>query len=280
MCLAASRKSSLVVLLALLTTPVSDTKPALALNSRVETAVCGSIREPFMFWMWRMAAGFPNQNRVAKLRDIEQIQFKTRDGIELRGYKLTSEEPKGYLLVAQGNATLADQLMAEIEPFRDLGFDVYVFDYRGYGISQGKSRLAAIAADYAEIVSYLNSLGYAERLLYGISMGGVILLNAVGGSQAYDRLVVDSSPGRISDRGCPRLYDPVDHVPDDASRLMIISGDRDTVVTPAQMDELIRTAAARGARIVQDDEFAHPHQDSAATHQRRQNEIIGFLLRK
>ncbi len=249
-------------------------------SASTEIAVCGFFREPFMFWLWRMAAGFPNANRVVHLKGIEPIRFKTRDGIELAGYKLEATEAKGYLLVAQGNATLADQLMAELEPFRDLGFDVYVFDYRGYGTSQGKSRLAAIVGDYAEIVSYLNTLGYAQRLLYGISMGGIILLNAAGRSEAYDRLVIDSSPGRISDRGCPREYDPVEHVPEDASRLMIISGDRDTVVTPAQMDELIQVTGSRGARVVQDNEFAHPHQDSYATHQRRQNEIIAFLLQK
>lgn len=273
-------KLFLVVFLALTTTTVSDTKSPLAQNADTETAVCGSIREPFMFWMWRMAAGFANSTRVAHLRDIEQIRFKARDGVELGGYKLGLANAAGYLLIAQGNATLADQLMADLEPFRDLGFDVYVFDYRGYGISQGKSRLAAISGDYAEMVSYLNTLGYSQRLLYGISMGGVILLNAVGRSAAYDRLIIDSSPGRISERGCPKHYDPVDHVPEDASRLMIISGERDTVVTPAQMDELIRIAGSRGARIVQDKEFAHPHQDSYAAHQRRQNEIIGFLLQK
>ena len=149
----------------------------------VETAVCGSVREPFMFWLWRSMAGSPNPARVAHITNLEQIRFKTRDGVELGGYKLTATNPKGYLLVAQGNAMLADQLVADLQTFRDLGLDVYIFDYRGYGISKGKSRLAAIAADYFEIVSYLNPLGYAKRLLYGISMGGIILLNAVGGAR-------------------------------------------------------------------------------------------------
>jgi alpha/beta superfamily hydrolase len=252
---------------------------ALAQEADVEAAVCGSVREPLMFWLWRSTAGSPNSARVAHLTNLEQIRFKTRDGIELGGYKLAAKSAKGYLLVAQGNAMLADQLVADLQTFRDLGLDVYIFDYRGYGISKGKSRLVAIAADYAELAAHLNTAGYEKRLLYGISMGGVILLNAVGPGQAYTRLVVDSSPSRISDFGCPERYDPVAHLPEDSSRLMIISGAQDQVVTPRQMDELVRVAGSRRGRILRDNEFAHPYQDSTgATHRRRQNEVARFLL--
>src|SRR5262245_56366559 len=256
-----------------------NVRSALAQGVDVESAVCGSVREPFMFWLWSSMAGSPNPKRVSQIKDLEQISFKTRDNTELGGYKLAAANPKGYLLVVQGNAMLADQLVADLQVFRDLGLDVYIFDYRGYGISKGKTRLAAIVADYGEIISYLNTLGYDKRLLYGISMGGIVLLNVVGQSQTYTRLVVDSSPSRISDFGCPERYDPVVHLPEDSSRLMMISGARDQVVTPAQMDELVRVARSHGGRVLVDNEFAHPYQDlSDAIHRRRQNEVAAFLL--
>jgi len=270
---------TLLVFLMFMTFTTNDARAVLEEEVNVETAVCGSVREPFMFWLWRSMAGSPDPKRVSHIKDLEQIHFKTRDGVELGGYKLTATNPKGYLLVAQGNAMLADQLVADLQTFRDLGLDVYIFDYRGYGISKGNSRLAAIAGDYAEIVSYLNTQGYAKRLLYGISMGGIVLLNAVGRSQTYMRLVVDSSPSRISDFGCPERYDPVAHLPEDSSRLMIISGAKDQVVAPSQMDELVRVGGSRRGRVLLDNEFAHPYQDfSDAIHRRRQNEVAAFLL--
>jgi len=270
---------TLLVFLMFMTFTTSDARAVLEEEVNVETAVCGSVREPFMFWLWSSMAGSPNPKRVSHIKNLEQIRFKTRDGMELGGYKLAAMNPKGYLLVVQGNAMLADQLVADLQVFRDLGLDVYIFDYRGYGISKGKSRLAAIAGDYAEIVSYLNTLGYAKRLLYGISMGGIVLLNAVGRSQTYTRLVVDSSPSRISDFGCPERYDPVVHLPEDSSRLMIISGAKDQVVAPSQMDELVRVGGSRRGRVLLDNEFAHPYQDfSDAIHRRRQNEVAAFLL--
>lgn len=269
-----------MLMLFLLGAPMAnDTKSAAAQTPDVEAAVCGSLREPFMFWLWHLLAGSPNQQRLAQVKNVERLQFMTRDGIALGGYKLTAQNAKGYLLVAQGNAMLADHLVADLQFFRDLGMDVYLFDYRGYGLSQGKSRLAAIVADYEEIVAYLNNKEYAQQWLYGISMGGVILLDAVGHRQTYTRLVVDSSPSRISDLGCPERYDPVHYLPEDSSRIMIISGDRDRVVTPRQMGEMLTVARTRGARVLQDREFAHPYQDaSAETHRRRLGEVAAFLL--
>jgi alpha/beta superfamily hydrolase len=273
--------ASRVILIAGVMWTMSERSTLWAQEADVETAVCGPVREPLMFWLWRSTAGSPNPARVAQITNLEQIRFKTRDGIELGGYKLAAKNPKGYLLVAQGNAMLADQLVDDLQTFRDLGLDVHIFDYRGYGISKGKSRLVAIAGDYAEIVSHLNSLGYEKRLLYGISMGGVILLNAVGQSQAYTRLVVDSSPSRISDFGCPERFDPVAHLPEDSSRLMIVTGSQDQVVRPSQMVEMVRLARSRQGRVLQDNEFAHPYQDrSPATHRRRQNEVATFFLKE
>jgi alpha-beta hydrolase superfamily lysophospholipase len=250
-------------------------------ESDFEASVCGSFREPFTFWLWRTMAGAPDRRRLEGIKNVEQINLKARDATELGGYKLVASEPKGYLLVALGNAMLADQLVADLQFFRDLGLEVYVFDYRGYGISSGKSRLVAIIADYEAIVSHLNALGYAKRFLYGISMGGIILLNATARSAAYTKLVVDSSPSRIAPLGCPERYDPVNQLPEDSSRIMIISGARDNVVPPRQMDELLQVAQSRGARIVRDHAFAHPYQDAYhAVHKKRQEQVAEFLSRQ
>jgi alpha/beta superfamily hydrolase len=244
----------------------------------IEAAVCGAFREPFMFWLWHRMAGAATPQALVNIPGLERLTFNTRDGITLAGYKLAAENPKAFLLVAQGNAMLADQLVSELQLFRDRGWDVFIYDYRGYGSSQGKSRLVAIVDDYGEIVAHLNTQSYTKRLLYGISMGGVILLNAVGRTDRYTRMVIDSSPARISALGCPEAYDPITHLPNDGARLMIISGAQDSVVPPSQMEELLRSGRSRGARILQDQEFAHPYQDSSmALHRRRQQTIASFL---
>lgn len=245
-----------------------------------EASVCGFIREPLAFWLFRRAAGPPDTARIAGIRDIERLSFQAGDGRTLGGYRLLAAAPIGYLLVAPGNAMLADQVMTELQYFRDQGFDVYVYDYRGYGLSQGNSRLAAIVSDYREIIAQLNARGYRRRCLYGMSMGGVVLLNAVGDGGDYSALVVDSSPSRISPLGCPERYDPVNHLPADGSRLKIIAGGSDRVVRPEEMHELLLAAKLRGARVVRRAEFAHPFQDASAEIRRqRLKEVADFIAR-
>lgn len=246
-----------------------------------ETSVCGFIREPLAFWLFRRAAGTPDARRVAGIRDIERIGFKTRDGRHLGGYKLRARgHPGGYLLVAPGNAMLADQIMVEFQYFRDRGFDVYIYDYRGYGLSGGRSRLTAIISDYREIIARLNAQPYRRRALYGMSMGGIILLNAAGESGDYSSLVIDSSPSRISPLGCPEPYDPVNHLPADGSRIKIVAGGRDRVVQPEEIRELLLVAKFRGAQVVQRAEFAHPFQDATTEiHRRRMQDVADFIMR-
>ena len=264
----------------LLTTGGCGMTGAKVTDEDLETSVCGRLREPLAFWQFRTAAGAADERRIRSIQDIERLSFSTRDGRKLGGYTLRAAHPLGYLLVAQGNAMLADKLIGALAYFRDRGLDVHVYDYRGYGLSEGNSRLKAIVADYRDIVAALNAQGYRRRLLYGLSMGGIILANAVGAGGDYDALVIDSSPSHISGLGCPEDYDPVVHIPPDAARLMVIMGLQDRVIPPPAIEELAHTVRERGGRVLKSPEFSHPLQDvDPAIRQRRFREVAEFLLR-
>ncbi len=118
-----------------------------------ERTVCGSLREATAFWLWSRLAGRPNPARIAELDNAGEVSHRTRDGRLLRGYKLDSTaaggEVRGSLLVAGGNAMLADQLLPHLQAYAAAGIEPYVFDYRGYGRSEGKPRLQAIVGDRA-----------------------------------------------------------------------------------------------------------------------------------
>ena len=279
--MAGRRRRRVAALTAILTVVAGACAPFMtAAESGSESSVCGALREPLAFWLFRHGAGSTAAARVAGIPDIERIAFTTRDGRKLGGYRLRAAKPEGYLLVAQGNATLADQLVGELQYFRKLGLDVYLYDYRGYGLSGGKSRLAAIVADYRELADSLNGQPYRRRLLYGMSMGGVILLNAAGAGGDYTALVVDSSPSRISRYGCPKSYDPVNHLPADSTRIMIIGGARDRVVPIEQVEELMQVAERRGARVLRHPDLAHPFMDaSTELHHSRFRAVADFLFR-
>ncbi|MGH8677742.1 MAG: alpha/beta hydrolase [Burkholderiales bacterium] len=254
----------------------------------LEESVCGWLREPLAFALWSSAAGSPRAEITRELGEAraEPITHETRDGRLLRGYRLSARpgrsvqaEPKGFVLVAQGNAMLADQLLFDLAPLAAHGDDVYIYDYRGYGRSEGKRRLKAIVADYQDIVAALHARTGTPARLYGISFGGIVLMNAIGAGAAYVRAVIDSSPSRVSPFGCPERYDPLNNVPADASRLLIVRGEHDGVVKPGDSQELAETAQVRGAKTVLSSQFAHPFMDSdPAVQEARKTLIQSFLF--
>jgi alpha/beta superfamily hydrolase len=251
----------------------------------LEESLCG-LKEPFVFWLWSRAAGSAEHSRALLAGNVEDVSLTTVDGRLIRGYKLSPPgsteppaKPEGYLLVAQGNAMLADQIISSFKSFARMGYDVYIFDYRGYGRSQGKRRLKAILNDYREIIAHLNALSYPRRLYYGMSFGGIVLLDALKASDDEKSVVIDSTPSRLSSYGCPPAHDPVNNLPQDSSDFLFISGDIDPVVSFNAQRELLELARQRGAAVLRDPQFSHPFMDtSLEDHNRRRRAVEGFLL--
>lgn len=248
-----------------------------------EQAVCGALKERFAFWVWSRAAGKPDAHAADRFPNADPVTYKTADGRLLKGYRLRSTAGdgvvRGSVLVAQGNAMLADQLLSSLDIFAQAGFDTWIFDYRGYGKSEGVRRLKAIVSDYRALSDHVRGSTRGPHRLYGISFGGVVLLNVVGSGAVFDRIVIDSSPARIAFLGCPESYDPAAHFPLDASRFLIIAGERDTVVRAEDSRELVELARTRGGRAEVRADFAHPFMDpDSRVHRERLELIRSFLV--
>jgi alpha/beta superfamily hydrolase len=250
-----------------------------------EATICGSIKERFYFWMWSMNAPSPDPTLVAQFKNIDPINFTTADNKKLTGYKYNSHnskqertKPNGYLLVALGNAMIADRMITSFGQFAQKGLDVYIYDYRGYGNSEGKRRLNAMIEDYKEIASSFNQ-SYDRKYLYGISLGGVFVSNVIGSGIDFDAAIIDSSPSRLSTHGCPQRIDPVENLPKDSSKLLVITGKQDQVLGDNMTQELREVASEKGAKTIHGESFAHPFMDSnEEIHQERMDLIMEFLV--
>ena len=64
------------------------------------------------------------------------------------------------------------------------GYDLYVFDYRGYGLSQGKARLDPVIHDMELMISYAVSElpGNEKLIVIGHSLGGSMAIYSVSQS--------------------------------------------------------------------------------------------------
>ena len=252
--------------------------------SEKESTVCGWFKERLYFQLWSSAAPHPDESRIKSFKYIENVKFSTSDNRKLNGYVYRAHsnengriDAKGYILVALGNAMIADQMIGELNGFAEKGFDVYVYDYRGYGASEGKRRINAMIEDYKEIIPSLNER-YEKNMLYGISLGAAIISNAIGSGVHFDRAVIDSSPSRFSNYGCPEKIDPINNLPEDSSNILVITGQIDGVLKPVMTSEFRLLAERRGAKVFDGKDYAHPFMDlDPAIHQDRVRRVIDFL---
>ncbi|MCC5879622.1 MAG: alpha/beta hydrolase [Idiomarina sp.] len=258
---------------------------ALAADDR-ERTVCGVVKERAYFTLWSSQAPERNASRITAHPHIEEVAFTTGDDRVLRGYRFQAHdedqqevEADSYMLIAMGNAMVSDQVIPYLERYARAGINAYVYDYRGYADSEGRRRIQAIVKDYEEIITDL-SKNYQQGYLYGTSLGGLVLLNVLKAQPSFTRAVIDSSPSRLSDFGCPEWLDPVHHIASDtAGKLLIITGARDRVLNQGMTAPLRQKAEEMGAYTHHGAEFDHPFMDGVNAHHQRQQLVMDFLIR-
>ncbi len=229
--------------------------------------VCGVFGiEAGMFEAWRDLA---NKGWAASPSDTysyEPLSLQRPGSVILEGvriYKRGDSQAARAIFFLQGNAMRAEQLLDDLSYFVDRGFDVFVFDYRGYGNSSGNPLLKPISLDQAKIAALLKEKQYREIYMYGISMGGVFALGPHTPTEFFDGVAIDSSPAVLPWYAlCPSEYDPLSNVPNDASRYLVISGGTDRIVPADDVKPLGDRVEERGGKFVHKDEWGHPLADS------------------
>ena len=261
--------------------------PFASLAEGRERTVCGFIKERAYFTLWSSQAPGRDASQVTSHPLVEEASFTTGDDRTLRGYRYLAHddnqqevEAQGYLLVAMGNAMVSDQLIPHLERYARAGINAYVFDYRGYADSDGRRRIQAMVQDYEELITDLGQR-YAQGFLYGTSLGGLVMLNALSEQGDFTRAVIDSSPSRLSDFGCPQRLDPVNHISNEnADKLLIITGASDRVLNNDMTAPLRDKADEMGARTYHGDDFDHPFMDTPSVHRQRQQLVFDFLMKE
>ncbi|WP_231373993.1 alpha/beta fold hydrolase [Aureivirga marina] len=72
------------------------------------------------------------------INNFEEIFVEVRDEVSLNGLLFKVENPKGIIFYMHGNAGNLDSWGNVAEVYNTLNYDVFVYDYRGYGKSDGK----------------------------------------------------------------------------------------------------------------------------------------------
>ena len=126
---------------------------------------------------------------------FRDIRFNTSDGVSLHGWLVPASPSTHLLLFCHGNAGNISHRLDNIRLLHEIGISVLIFDYRGYGLSQGRISEKGFYLDseaaQRKAIEWVNQHG-AKLVVFGRSLGGIAAVH-LGANGACDGLILEST---------------------------------------------------------------------------------------
>ena len=165
-------------------------------------------------WFEHQQVYKPNRTLEAHGKDlgrpVEDIWLQTSDGHRLHGWFFPAEKNSRRahqaLLLCHGNAGNIGHRLHFVQAWLELGLNVLVFDYRGYGRSEGKAGEEGTYLDAQAALGWLQQKGFAREniVVLGKSLGGGVA-SGLALRESFGALILQSTFTSIPDLGC-ELY--------------------------------------------------------------------------
>jgi fermentation-respiration switch protein FrsA (DUF1100 family) len=176
--------------------------------------------------------------------DFEDVVFKTEDGLRLNGWYVPAENSQLTVLFCHGNGGNIMHRLDSINIFYNLGLSCFIFDYRGYGSSEGKTSEEGTYLDAKAAYEWLTKekkISPNDVMIFGRSLGGSIAAQLAAKVEA-GALIIESAFTSYVDIGrkfYPYMpvrwfarfsYRTIDYVKDVRCPVMIIHSRDDEIV--------------------------------------------------
>lgn len=135
-------------------------------------------------WVYFSQSGLvycPRADHVGTPADVgleyEDVRLVNGLGTRVHGWWLPHPEPRFTLLFSHGNGGNISHRLDTLRMFHDLGLSVLIYDYSGYGLSQGQPSEAGTGADARAAWDWLvkeRDMPPETILLFGRSLGGAV----------------------------------------------------------------------------------------------------------
>ena len=214
--------------------------------------------------------------------DYKEFYFASPQDALLRGWWFRSKgTSKGMVVVANGMIYNMSSRFKEWTWLLDEGYDLFIFDYRGYGESMGAVDMLGFVDDVASAVAFAHALNEdLPMVAVGQSMGGSFVIDAVAKNRyPYVRLlVIDSTmtsfgaaaaeimeqhillwpwswlPGMMTPEG----VDSIDFVDKTDTPTLFLVGLKDEVIQPKHSADLfVKAQEPKAIWIVEEAKHVH-----------------------
>ncbi|MEA2079320.1 MAG: alpha/beta hydrolase, partial [Pseudomonadota bacterium] len=119
--------------------------------------------------------------------EYEDVFLTAEDGVQLHGWYIPRQGSDRVLLFLHGNGGNISHRGESVAVFHRLGLNVLIFDYRGYGQSQGEPSEHGLYQDAAAAWHYLTEtrdFASEDIILFGRSLGGAVAAKLASEVQA------------------------------------------------------------------------------------------------
>ncbi len=146
-------------------------------------SLCGLMLLLLFFFQPRLLyyPNLPSREITATPEDIglsyEPVAIVTEDRIRLDGWFIPARDARGVLLFFHGNAGNISHRLDSLKIFNDLRLSVLIFDYRGYGRSDGRPSEQGTYRDAEAAWRYLTEQRHVlphDIMLFGRSLGAAV----------------------------------------------------------------------------------------------------------
>ena len=176
--------------------------------------------------------------------DFEKVTFKAADGVRLSGWYIPDNNSELTLLFCHGNGGNIYHRLDSINLFYNLGLNCFIFDYRGYGNSEGKPDEEGTYLDSEAAYKWLTEVKKVSPeniILLGRSLGGTVATRLARKAKVK-ALVIESAFTSYIDMGkkfYPYMpirwfarfsYNTMDYIKDVHCPVMIVHSRNDEVV--------------------------------------------------
>jgi uncharacterized protein len=187
----------------------------------------------------------------------EDVTLPTSDGVKLHGWFLPATGAGSTLLFLHGNAGNLGDCLDNVRRLHEIGLNVFIVDYRGYGLSEGKPCEQGLYRDAEAAWAWLLARGNIpqERIVvFGRSLGGAVAVELCS-RVPCSRLILESTFTSAADMSraifplfplgpfLEERYDSLSKIGRVKAALLQFHGTRDQTV-PFRLGERLFQAAA------------------------------------
>lgn len=210
-------------------------------------------------WLVNRFLYFPTSRWVTTPANLgleaEEVFLSPESGVRLHAWFFPRSEPLATLLFCHGNAGNASHRLENVARLLQIGFQVLLFDYRGYGHSSGQPSEQGLYRDAATAWKHLAERAEtadAPRIIFGRSLGGAVAIDLATRAEA-DALIVESTFTSAHTMArllfpfplpsLPVEYDSLSKIGRLNTPLLVLHGERDELIPFAEGRALFQAAS-------------------------------------